>query len=281
MSKAALSPLIISISERKKLRANKINLKEIHHHPASVLQQLLGVSKIRALELSALSEFQSIPSVGVRFAHDLISLGYYSLKDLKKQDGAKLTNQFEAQTGVWIDPCVEDQFRLVVHYANNPGSKLNWWDFTKERKVFRAKHGYPASRPKDPWFELPQYQTSRKIQAVNEDTKEDLHKKLKVSLSFMKKHLHEKLTVSQLADQAHLSQYHYLRCFKNAYDITPLQILTRFRLKKASLLLKRSKQELKDIVLQCGFEDKSSFIRLFKKEFRLTPVAFRKSFGSN
>ena len=272
--------LDITPAEKKELRAHKIKVKEIHHHPVISLQQLLNVSKLRAMELYALSEFQSLPSIGIRFAQDLISMGYYSLKDLKKKNGASLTDQFEVQSGVWIDSCVEDQFRLVVHYANHPDSKFNWWDFTKERKAFREKNGYPASRPKQPWFELPQYQTSNKIRAANESTKKDLYLKLKRSLNFMKRHFHEKTTVSQLADQAHLSIYHYIRCFRNAYEVTPLQYLTRLRLKKASLLLRQSKLELTYIILHCGFEDESSFIRLFKKEFRLTPIAYRKTFAA-
>ncbi len=56
------------------------------------------------MELRALSEFQSIPSIGIRFAHDLISLGLYSLADVKGKDPAKLLDRFEQQLGVWIDP---------------------------------------------------------------------------------------------------------------------------------------------------------------------------------
>jgi hypothetical protein len=88
-------------------------------------------------------------------------MGYYSLEHLKGEDGAKLTDRFELQTGAWIDPCVEDQFRLVVHYALDPNSRKNWWDFTAERKRFRAASGYPADRPGKPWFELPQYSRQR------------------------------------------------------------------------------------------------------------------------
>lgn len=279
MNNEGLNSLEITPTEKKKLRAHKIKVKEMHYHTIASLQQLLSVPKIRAMELYALSEFQSLPSIGVRFAHDLISMGYYSLKDLKKKNGARLTDQFEVQSGVWVDSCVEDQFRLVVHYANHPESKLNWWDFTKERKAFRAKKNYPVSRPKKPWFELPQYQTSNRIQAASDDTRKDLHQKLRRSLTFMKRHYHEKLTVSQLANQAHVSVYHYIRCFRNAYDVTPIQYLTRLRLKHACLLLKKSDLGLTQLVPQCGFEDKSSFIRLFREEFKLTPIAYRRTFG--
>jgi hypothetical protein len=53
----------------------------MHLHKIEVLQKLLDTSKIRAMELFALSEFQSLPSIGIRFAHDLIWMGYYSLQD--------------------------------------------------------------------------------------------------------------------------------------------------------------------------------------------------------
>jgi AraC-like DNA-binding protein len=231
------------------------------------------------MELFALSEFQSLPSIGIRFAHDLIGMGYYSLHDLKRKDGAKLTDQYEKQKGVWIDACVEDQFRLVVHFANHPDSKLNWWNFTPERKAFREKNGYPSNRPKNAWFELPQYQTTKKIPATHESTQKDLHKKLKLALAHMVKHPEKRMTIAQLANLAHLSQHHFIRCFRSAYELTPLQYLTRLRLKKALLLLKKTNTSLGNIVPQCGFENQSAFIRLFKKEFRMTPMAYRKEFS--
>ncbi|RYY54203.1 MAG: helix-turn-helix domain-containing protein [Chitinophagaceae bacterium] len=279
MTKQELNPLDVTPGEVKKLRALKIKKSEIHLHKPTVLQQLLGTSKIRALELFALSEFQSLPSIGIRFAHDLIGMGYYSLRELKRKDGAKLTDQYELQKGVWTDPCVEDQFRLVVHFANHPDSKLNWWNFTPERKAFREKNGYPATRPKKPWFESPQYQTSKQIPATNEATQKDLHKKLKMALAYMTRHPEEKITIAQLAGLAHLSQFHFIRCFRSAYELTPLQYLTRLRLKKASLLLKKSGIAVGRIVIRCGFENESSFIRLFKREFRMTPMEYRKEFG--
>ena len=91
--------------------------------------------------------FQSLPSIGPKFAQDLIDMGYFNLEQLKYKDGAELLNEHERFTSYQTDPCVEDQFRLVVHYANHPGVTKQWWDFTAERKAFRAKHGYPADRP--------------------------------------------------------------------------------------------------------------------------------------
>lgn len=271
----SLNHLDLTPAERKQVRACKIKLKELHHHSVPELQKLLNVSKIRAMEIYALSEFQSLPQIGIRFAHDLISMGYYSLKDLRGKNPAKLTDKFEQQLGVWVDPCVEDQFRLVVHYAQHPGQSKNWWDFTPERKAFREKYGYPKSRPKAPWFDLPQYQTANRIVAAKEVTQSDLHKKLKQAAMFMKNNFSKSIALKDLANTAGMSQYHFLRCFKHAYEKTPGQFLTHLRLKEASLRLKTTKQDIGQIMVACGFENTSSFIRLFKRTFGVTPAAYR------
>jgi hypothetical protein len=158
MKKNLTIKLDLLSGERKCLRLNKIKIKDLINYQVEELQMVLDVPAIRAMEIRALAEFQSVPSIGIKFARDLISLGYYSLDDLKHKDGAKLLDELELSTGTWIDPCVEDQCRLVVHYANERDDQLNWWDFTEERKKYRIENGYPASRPKKAWFELEKYQ---------------------------------------------------------------------------------------------------------------------------
>ncbi|MGE0078884.1 MAG: helix-hairpin-helix domain-containing protein [Bacteroidales bacterium] len=139
--------------EKERLKQNKVKVSDIANFAVDELAVLLGVSFERAREIYAYVEFQSIPSVGVRFAEDLISLGYYSIAELKGKDGALLTDEFELQKGSWIDPCVEDQFRLVVYYANTQDASKQWWNFTEERKKYRLENGYPPTRPKKAWHE--------------------------------------------------------------------------------------------------------------------------------
>jgi len=143
--------------ESKRLRANKIKQSDVSEFLVDDLCVLLNVPPTRAKEIYALAEFQSVPSVGIKFAQDLISLGYYSLDELKEKDGAKLIDDLELSTGTWIDPCVEDQCRLVVDYANNRENSKKWWDYTEERKKYRLENGYPANRPQKAWFELEKY----------------------------------------------------------------------------------------------------------------------------
>lgn len=145
--------LPLTEKERAKLRQHKIKIADILNFAVDELEILIDSTSERAKELNALALFQTIPSLGLKFAEDLVFLGYFSLNDLKGKDGAMLTNEYEYKKGYWIDPCVEDQFRLVVYYANTGDKTKNWWDFTNERKEYRKKIGYPASRPKKNWYE--------------------------------------------------------------------------------------------------------------------------------
>ena len=147
--------------EKANLRKNKIKIANILDFATDELEMLLNTTTERAKEIYALAVFQTVPSVGIKFAEDLVFLGYYTLNELKYKDGAKLTDEYEQKKGYWVDPCVEDQFRLIVNFANTNDTKKTWWDFTEERKKFRTENGYPKSRPQKAWFEILGYDNSK------------------------------------------------------------------------------------------------------------------------
>lgn len=150
----AIMKLNLTDTERRNLRRNKVKISEILDFAADELEGILDVSEERAKELHALADFQRIPSVGIKFAEDLIFLGYYSIEELKGCDGGALTDAYEKKKGFRTDVCVEDQFRLAVNFAENYDYTKNWWDFTEQRKTYRSKHGYPFDRPQIEWFNL-------------------------------------------------------------------------------------------------------------------------------
>ncbi|MFI5137674.1 MAG: helix-hairpin-helix domain-containing protein [Sphingobacteriales bacterium] len=146
--------LDLSQAEKEQLKKNRLKISRLGEFSADEIMVLLKTDEQKANEIFALIAFQSIPSIGPKFARDLISLGIYTINDLVDKDGPGLFNELERKQGFWTDPCVEDQFRLAIYYANHPGSNKNWWDFTADRKTYRAKHGYPAERPTEAWHEV-------------------------------------------------------------------------------------------------------------------------------
>ncbi len=140
-------------TEKATLRKQGVRLKDTGSFSAAELSEMLSVPISRGREIRALYEFQTVPSVGIRFAEDLVVMGYYSLADLAGKEGTELVHELELAKGYWQDPCVEDQCRLVVDFARTGDLTKRWWHFTEARKAYRAKAGYPADRPKKAWHE--------------------------------------------------------------------------------------------------------------------------------
>lgn len=153
--------LNLTLAEKKKFRRKKFKISDIPTLNLLEIETILEVSSLRAKEIYALAIFQSIPSIGIKFAEDLIFMGFYALEELAAKDGAQLVEEYERKKGYWIDSCVEDQFRLAVHFANHPKSSKKWWDFTAERKRYRLENGYPPDRPKTPWHEVVKVKSSK------------------------------------------------------------------------------------------------------------------------
>jgi AraC-like DNA-binding protein len=82
-------------------------------------------------------------------------------------------------------------------------------------------------------------------------------------------------TLSDLAAEARLSPYHFLRCFEGLTGATPHQYLLRLRLRRAAIRLKEESTRILDVALDCGFGDVSNFNRAFRAEFGKNPRAYR------
>jgi hypothetical protein len=143
--------------EKQILKIKKVNQKMLQDYAPDEIAALLAASPERTKEIHALAEFQSIPSLGIGFAKELMAQGYYALEQLKDKTAVELFDAYEQHCRAWADPCVEDSYRLLVHYIEHRDDSKRWWDFTAERKAYRKRFGFPAGRPVKPWYELEQY----------------------------------------------------------------------------------------------------------------------------
>jgi AraC-like DNA-binding protein len=87
------------------------------------------------------------------------------------------------------------------------------------------------------------------------------------------------LTLVQLAREAGLSPFHFLRMFERVTGTTPHQYMLRTRLRKAAIRLVTETTKIVDVALECGFSDISNFNRAFRGEFGTTPTSYRKRRG--
>ena len=83
------------------------------------------------------------------------------------------------------------------------------------------------------------------------------------------------ITLEDMAKMAALNSQHYLRMFRQCYQLTPHQFLMNVRLEQARRLLVHSGEKISVICQQTGFESLSSFSGLFKQRFGVPPSVLR------
>jgi AraC family transcriptional regulator len=86
---------------------------------------------------------------------------------------------------------------------------------------------------------------------------------------------HTPLSIGELADDAAMSPYHFLRTFRRVVGMPPHQFILRVRLQAAAVALRRSSLPVLDIALDAGFADLSTFNRRFRSIMGTTPSAYR------
>lgn len=82
-------------------------------------------------------------------------------------------------------------------------------------------------------------------------------------------------TVRRLADEAHLSESHFNKCFREAFGQCPQQYLLDMRMIAAADLLRSSTRSIKEVAEAAGYASVHSFTRAFKRVIGQPPAAFR------
>jgi AraC-like DNA-binding protein len=89
----------------------------------------------------------------------------------------------------------------------------------------------------------------------------------------------EPLALADLAREAGMSPYHFLRVFKRVVGLTPHQFVLRTRLHRAAVRLRRSDASISAISFDAGFNDLSTFNRRFRQVMGVTPTVYRAQRG--
>lgn len=102
-------------------------------------------------------------------------------------------------------------------------------------------------------------------------------KRLETVKALITEQLEDNFSLDQLAQHSGLSRYHFLRCFKQVYGLSPHAFLLDKRIEKAKKMLQAGTGIL-DTSLALGFNDQSHFQRHFKKRLAVTPRQYQDFF---
>jgi transcriptional regulator GlxA family with amidase domain len=99
-------------------------------------------------------------------------------------------------------------------------------------------------------------------------------RRVSATVRFIQANLGEPLPLDKLALTAKMSEFHFLRMFKQVMRVTPHQFILRSRLREAALQLKTTRDEVLQIALNTGFGDLSNFNHAFRSEFGMSPTRY-------
>jgi AraC family transcriptional regulator len=107
-----------------------------------------------------------------------------------------------------------------------------------------------------------------------------LNKKTKISndiLFYIYTHIDVDLNMDELAKSFNISKFYMHKIFKEIFGRNIYESIKSIRLQKASTLLLTNKYStITEIASLCGYSSQTSFIRVFKERFLMTPTAWRK-----
>ncbi len=88
-------------------------------------------------------------------------------------------------------------------------------------------------------------------------------------------HIFDDISIDELAALCNRSLTSFKKEFKRVFLMPPHQWFIRQRLMHARMLLISTSKSISQIGSECAFPNTSHFIKLFKKEYGMTPATYR------
>ena len=102
------------------------------------------------------------------------------------------------------------------------------------------------------------------------------YRSLTQAREFMRRAYGRPVSLPDVAAQANLSPYHFLRIYKQACGETPHEFLTRLRIERAKTLLAKGSHNVTEACFEVGFSSLGSFSTLFANRVGLSPSEYRR-----
>lgn len=94
-------------------------------------------------------------------------------------------------------------------------------------------------------------------------------------IEYMSCHFAEPLSLDQLAAEACISKFHFVRLFRERVGQPPHRYLAELRLDAAQRMLVSSELSIAEIAIECGYSTANHFSTTFARRFGMSPTLFR------
>lgn len=109
-------------------------------------------------------------------------------------------------------------------------------------------------------------QQALRLDCIKSSTRQELSRRLALAADYIHSNYDRDLTPVQIATVACLSVHHFIRLFRAAYGLTPMQFLQRKRIRSAAHLMSREPDRpVQEIAAQVGFSSRATFYRQLRR----------------
>lgn len=113
------------------------------------------------------------------------------------------------------------------------------------------------------------------VKACKNSTRRELYKRLHYAKDYIDSCYSSEITLHQLSQVTLMNTAYFLRQFKKYFSTTPYQYLMQKRMCAALDMIHKTDMPVIDVCNAVGYEDVSSFAKLFKKNYGLSPEQYR------
>ena len=122
------------------------------------------------------------------------------------------------------------------------------------------------------------HQALLRLSNHKDTTIDDLVPRLMQARQYIEAQYLEPVKTKHVAQHIALSEYHFARLFKTAFDTSVHQYVIQLRLKTARHLLESTQLPVTDVSLSVGYNSLSAFIHAFRNQIGMTPSQYQTLF---
>ncbi len=180
----------------------------------------------------------------------------------------------------YLNPILQNRaFSCEIFWRNNPADSENLQHTMYAFRILQYRApGYEfLIRNELSFLILDIYGRQTVLQTDVSEKEIRNEERIRRMLDFIEQHYMDEFSLEDVAESASLSVSECIRCFKTTLNTTPIQYVLQYRLMKAADLITHTNKSMNDIGEACGFHEMSYFTRVFKRQYKMTPLAYRKS----
>ncbi|AUP78552.1 helix-turn-helix transcriptional regulator [Flavivirga eckloniae] len=118
------------------------------------------------------------------------------------------------------------------------------------------------------------YLSASKIQLQKKTAKIETFKRLLLAYEYINDNYDKNISIDELSKVSSLSEFHLYNSFKLIFKRTPHQYILTLKMQMAKTYLREKKHTLTDIAIMLSFPNLSTFSKLFKKTYGISPSQY-------